>query len=143
MAGMRRGLFGYQAPTEEERKRALEHPGPTWREFFFYDFMKVWLVLGFLIVDVWAVGAFAQPFNPAAMLLSLVALLYGEFLLYRFLWYRPGDSEATRSARRAGFRPTWSRPVAFGRWTPEADRARSGRDPYEGYVRGPDPREFL
>jgi hypothetical protein len=43
---------------------------------------------------------------------------------------------------RGKFRPTWYRPVEYGRWTPEADLVRSGIGIYDR-PEGPDPKEFL
>ena len=69
-----------------------------------------------------------------------MAAIYLELLLYRFLWYRPDPEEGYRAT---AFRPTWLRPVRYGRWTPEAFRAREGKDPFGDVAVGPDPREFL
>ena len=125
----------------EERKQALSDPGPSWREYFYRDFLKVWICLGFFIVDVLIAAYWIQPFDPALLLLSLVPVVYLEFLAYQYLWH-----SGERRARSTGpFRPTWRVPVEFGRWTEQGERIRRGLPPFEGpaTARGPDPGEFL
>ncbi len=123
----------------EEKRRALLEPGPTWREWWFFSASKWYVVLGFLIGDVWAVTVWLDAGSVLGALLTLVGLFYAEYLLYEYLWYRP-DERALR--RRALFRRTWRHPVPFGRWTPEAQLVRSGavesRDD-----EGPDLGEFV
>jgi hypothetical protein len=132
------GRFGFPKIDPEARKKAIEEPGPTWREYFYYSFLKVWIALGLFIVDIWIAAYWLRPINPLGLALSLAAAIYLEFLLYEYLWARPKvDETAARRARR-----TWLRPVIYGRWTPEADRLRQGLPITPGY-RGPDPREFL
>jgi hypothetical protein len=136
-----RGLFGYPKPTAEERELALLDPGPTWREFFLYEFAKVWIALGFLIADTIVVAGFLQPPDYPAAVLALAAAIYLEFIAYQYLWYRPPLGEPRR---RGTFRRSWRRWVEFGRWTPEAEAVRVGRDPYARYPKGgPDPTDFL
>jgi hypothetical protein len=125
---------------EEEKQRALHEPGPTWREWWFHSASKWYILLGFLVVDLWVVAYWVEVGNGVAGLLSVLALLYGEFLLYQFLWFRP-DPEV-RLGRRAPFRPTWWRPVRYGRWTPEGEVARS-RGGAAVEEEGPDVKEFL
>lgn len=109
----------------EEKQRALEHPGPTWHDWWFYSGSKWYVLIGFLILDVWVGGFWVEAGYGALALASVVALLYAEFLLYEYLWHRPALSEGGR--RAPAFRRTWWRPVEFGRWTPEAAaRERSG-----------------
>lgn len=159
--GVQKGPFGLPRIDAETRRRAIEDPGPTWREWFFYDFLKVWVALGFLIVDSWVATVWLDPFDPYGMAASLLVALYLEILAYRYLWYRPG--EAGRSTRyvfvplwstrarggRAGevaerSRRNWFTPRPFGRWTPEADRVRLGLAPFEGESTAPpDAGEFL
>lgn len=134
-----RGLFGFPKPTEEERQRALSDPGPSWREFFFYEFAKVWIALAFLIADSIVVAGFLQPPDYPAAAGALALALYLEFIGYQYLWYRP---KADEGRRNTPFRRTWHRWVEYGRWTPEADRVRAGANPYPDAV-GPDPSEFL
>jgi hypothetical protein len=116
----------------ESRKRAIEDPGPSWREWFYSSFMKTWLVLGFLILDSWAALTWAQPLNVPAMAGSVAAAAYGEFLLWRFLWYNP-DREEDRRNRSA--RARWLHPVRFGRWTPQHQRMKQGLDPFSSRPR--------
>lgn len=124
-----------------DRVAALAEPGASWREYFYYSFAKAWGVLGFAIVDTWIAAIWVQPLQAAPLFFSLAGALYLEFLFFRYLWYRPGPDD---SASTGSFHPTWTRPVRFGRWTPEAERVRRGLsaiDPSE--VTGPDPSEFL
>jgi hypothetical protein len=122
----------------EQKLQALRHPGASWREWFYYDALKWWIGLGFLIVDVWIVGWWIQGAPAYAGLLVLLLAIYLEFLGFRYLWYRPKDQP---TVRRGSFRPTWTRPVEFGRWTPEAKLVREGLL-VPGADEGPSPKEF-
>jgi hypothetical protein len=126
----------------EEKREALRDPGPSWREWFFYDHAKWWVVLGFLIVDSWiATGWIANGSLSLDGALwtggSLVAAVYLELLVYRLLWRRPADITRKR------FRPSWKALVEFGRWTPEAAAVRRGERPAGPVDAGPNPQEFL
>ena len=123
---------------EKERTEALAEPGPSWREWLYFEFLKVWIALAFLIVDSWIAASWLDPFNAVGLFGSLALALYLEFLAYRCLWYRPDPERWQRE-----FRPSWFRPVRVGRWTPEAWRVRAGKEPFPGVATGPDPREFL
>lgn len=125
----------------EERTQALAEPGPTWSQWFFYSFAKVWTILAFLILDVFLLTAFGAPFLPWALFPSLALAVYAEYLLYQYLWHRPG--ERPRSTGEP-FRRTWHHPVAYGRWTIEAERAKIGLPAVPmGEEPHPDPSEFL
>ncbi|HYK94072.1 MAG TPA: hypothetical protein VEY07_08560 [Thermoplasmata archaeon] len=126
----------------EERQKAIEDPGPSWREWFFFSFAKVWTLLAFFIIDVFVFVTFADPFVVWALVPSMALAIYGEYLLYEFLWFRPPLEKISEWRRE--FHPTWFRPVRFGRWTVEGERVRAGgpllppgEEPY------PDPNEFL
>ncbi|MFZ1024408.1 MAG: hypothetical protein WAN87_09760 [Thermoplasmata archaeon] len=123
----------------QEKQAALQEPGPSWHEWFFFSASKMWIGIGMLIVDTWIVVTFTEMGNYVALGLALAAALYADFLLFRYLWYRP-DPHTPSS--RGPFRPTWFRPVQYGRWTPEAERIRMGM-PVAAPDTGPDPREFL
>jgi len=123
---------------EREKKEALANPGLGWREWFLYSGSKVWIALGFFVVDIWIVESWLVPFNGVGLGLSLAAAVYLEFLAYRYLWYR-WDPEAPRGA--GPFRPTLLRPREVGRWTPEAALAKRGEFP-PGSA-GPRREEFL
>jgi len=126
----------------DARKRALADPGPTWRQYFFFSFAKVWTVLGFFVLDSFILLTWAIPFNPVGMVLSLIAAFYAEFLLFEYLWHRP--AEPIRGHQRKEFRRTWFRPVPYGRWTAEADDAKAGRPVPTTLVDDtPNPDEFL
>jgi len=130
--------------SHEEKQAALADPGPTWREWFLYKGAKWYIGIGLFVVDIWEVGAFL-PYDSIRVLEALGLIgptIYAEFLLYRYLWYRPSVDETTVSVHRGGFRRSWYRPVRFGRWTPETAAIRAGtyRPPT---AEGPDPREFL
>ncbi|MGA7923785.1 MAG: hypothetical protein WCA77_07405 [Thermoplasmata archaeon] len=133
------GRMGFPEPTSEERKEAIADPGPSWREYFFYSFLKVWIALGLLILDAFVAGIWFHPINLVGLVASLAAALFLEFLLYRYLWYRPAIE---RSGTR--FKRSILRPVPYGRWTPEAERVHSGLPAQPPRpAAGPDPREFL
>jgi hypothetical protein len=118
----------------EEKRRALEDPGPSWREWALQSAAKWWIGLGLVIVDAWLIVECIDLGNGLLILPVLVLALYSEFLLYRFLWYEPSDVRRNRRFQR-----TWYRPVAYGRWTPEADYVRT----HPGPVNGPNPDDFL
>ncbi len=125
----------------EEKRMALEHPGLSWHDWFLFDGAKWWVGLVDLIVDSWIVAYWYGLGNFLLLGLSLAAALYGEFLLYRFLWYRPRDDE--RPAPRSGpgsLRARLVRPVPCGRWTPEAAGYVSVMRSSDGT---PNPHEFL
>ena len=113
------------------RDHALADPGPTWGEWLIGPFAKVWVLLGFFVVDSWVLVLWAAPFNPAGLAASLVAAAYLEFLLWRYLWYAPDRDD---DLRNLPFRPNWTRLARFGRWTPQASRLRAGQDPYESHT---------
>jgi hypothetical protein len=132
------------ARVREEKRLALLDPGPSWSQWFCFGAAKWYVVLGYLILLTWEIGYLLAPTNaPVDEVLPVVAVtLYGEFLLYRFLWYRPSSLAVSRSTRTGGFHRSWLRPVQYGRWTPEGVNARAGRPPIDP-SQGPDPREFL
>ncbi len=111
------------AAVQEEKRQALEDPGPTWREWFYYSASKWWIGLGLLILDAWLVAFWLENGVYVGIAPSLAVALYAEFLFARVLWYRPSD-DGTGTGR--GFHRSWLRPVPYGRWTPEADRVRAG-----------------
>jgi hypothetical protein len=127
--------------SEEERAAALADPGPTWSEYFYRQFLKWWLGLAYFVLDVvLALALLNLPEGTLFAAVGLVVAVYLEFLLTRYLWYRPDPDKESRHQK---FHPTWLRPTRFGRWTPEAEHARRGEDPFEGRPTGPDPSEFL
>ena len=141
MADVRRTkLFGLPVPDEETRQRALADPGPSWRDWFLFEFARLWVVLGFFVVDIWIL---VYALASGAWILSgvlMVAAFYLQFLGYRALWYRPSDPPLPGTV----FHPKAWRLREFGVWTPEADRLRAGLSPYAEVRpdRG-DPAEFL
>jgi hypothetical protein len=123
----------------EEKRLALQDPGPSWGEWFYYDAAKWWVILGFLIVDAWVVVACFGSAVPLITLPAVVGALYVEFLTYRYLWYVP-DADSPRIRRK--FRPSWVRLVRYGRWTPEAAFAKASPAAADAEA-GPQPDEFL
>ncbi len=131
--------FGIAEVEPETRKAAVETPGPTWGEYFRGSFSKAYLALGFFIADILIILSGLQP--PDVLVVpAFVLAVYLEFLTWRYLWYRP---DPDKESRMGTFEPTIWRPVRFGRWTPEGDRARAGIDPFGNERVGPDPDEFL
>jgi hypothetical protein len=126
-------------PTKAEREAMAALPGLPWREWFYFSFLKVWIGLGFLIVDALIAGEFAEMRDFLGLILGLVVAVYLEFLVYRVLWTRPGPEEE----RFTPYRPTWYRPVRFGRWTPEAWHPEHFARHLPSTASGPDPHEFL
>jgi hypothetical protein len=122
----------------EEKRRALEDPGPPWKEWFLFDGAKWWVGLGFLIADVWIISGGLEVGSLLLALAPLVPATYLQLLAWRYLWYRPHESRL----HRHDFQRTWFRPVEFGRWTPEGAVVRAGGHVISG-PQGPNPREFL
>jgi hypothetical protein len=132
--------FAFEAEVDRvarEKQLARELPDVPWRIWWFHSGSKWYIVTAFLVLDVW-LAALVFGFGSIPLIVGLVAVaVYAEFLLYRYLYYVPEDGER----RRGPFRPTWSRPVQYGRWTAEGETVRAG-----GTVApsdGPDPKEFL
>jgi len=135
----RAAIFAQMDRVYQEKQAALHAPGPTWREWFFFDAMKWWLGLAYFIVDAWIVSAWLEGTAFVIMIVLLIGAVYLEFLLYRYLWYRP--TESGRRTRGA-FHRTWARPVEYGRWTPEGELVRSGQL-VPNADEGPNPKEFV
>ncbi len=112
-----------------EKEAALRDPGPSWKEWFYFDASKWWIGSGLLILDSWLVAFWFEVGSIPGLVLSVAAAIYLEFLLARYLWHRPSDDPALSSG---AFRPTWFRPVRYGRWTPEGFRVRAGLSPETG-----------
>ncbi|MCI4366393.1 MAG: hypothetical protein L3K08_01435 [Thermoplasmata archaeon] len=132
-------------PTPEDRKKLIELPGPSWSEWFYGSFLKVWIALGFLIVDSWIIGYWVEAGQAIGIIPSVAVAVYLEYLGFQALWYRP-RSDVSHSVRTEA-RRRWLYPVEFGRWTPEGRRVRAGLPPYgkgeEPQSKGPDPHEFF
>ncbi|HEY1199293.1 MAG TPA: hypothetical protein VGG32_11440 [Thermoplasmata archaeon] len=121
-----------------EKARALREPGPSWRTWLFQSALRGYYLLGMFIVDVQIVVAWYEVSSVVGLVASLAVAIYLEFLLYRYLWYRPRyDARPIRPFRR-----TWLRPTEYGRWTPEADLVRAGVSIYRT-EEGPNAKEFL
>ncbi len=143
-SGGKRRWFGLPSQSDlppevrEEMELARQDPGPTWRQWFFFSAAKWWLGLAFLVVDVWILVS-ALTYGPLTLLLLVVAV-YAEIFTWQYLWHRPeGRSQSAKGARRMW----WIRPVAVGRWTPEAEEDRVPAPVSGATDHGPDPREFL
>ncbi len=128
-------LDAFPDPDEVEKREALRDPGPSWKEWFLFQGAKAWLGLVFVILDVWVAEIWLSPWQPIGLGLSLAFAVYLEFLVWRFLWYRP------EVYSNSGFHPTPLRPRVVGRWTPEDAALRRGESRVG--VEGPDPSEFL
>jgi hypothetical protein len=120
-----------------EKARALREPGPSWRQWMFQSAFRTYYLLGILIADVQVIVAWYEVGSIVGLILSLVLALYLEFLLYRYLWYRPRETLTERVFHRS-----WLRPVEYGRWTAEADLVRAGIS-IGRTEEGPTPKEFL
>lgn len=132
-------------PTEEERKAAIAHPGPTWTEYFFRSFLPTWTALGFLIVDSIIAGYWLETRVYWPMVPSLAVALYLEYLAYQVLWHHPQAGPSASNRPEGGLRRL-VHPVTFGRWTEPGERVRRGLSPYSGEAvdkNGPDPAEFF
>ena len=128
----------------EEKRLALDDPGPSWREWFLFHGAKWYVALGFLVVLSWEVLYVFPPTNVSALVVApvIVVTLYADVVLWQYLWYRPHGASPSLSTRHAPFRSRLLTPFVCGRWTPEAAELRAGR-PIPSVDGGPDPREFL
>ena len=126
----------------EDREKAIAEAGPSWRQWFFFSFARVWGILAFFIGDVFVIGTFGEPFVAWALFPGLAAALYGEYVLYQYLWHRPALDD--RRGTRGAFHPTWHHPFEVGRWTVEGERVRAGLPAVApGLEPQVDPDEFL
>jgi hypothetical protein len=124
---------------QEEKRLAREAPDIPWRTWWFHSGSKWYVVLGFLIIDIWILSLGFETGLFLVMAALMILAFYGELLLYQYLYYYPPEH---LPGHRTSFRRTWFRPVPYGRWTTEGEVLRAG-----GTVatpeQGPDPREFL
>jgi hypothetical protein len=119
-----------------EKKAALAHPGPSWREWALQSALKWYLGLGFLIADGLLIDTWIVAGLPLG-LLTLAPVVYAEYLAWQYLWYRPEEAGGGPHRHR---RVRWIHPVRHGRWTPEAEKQRKGElIPTDQ----PNPAEFL
>ena len=128
----------------QDQLRALKDPGPSWREWFYFDAMKWWLGLGFLIVNSWIFVGWVTSVGfttagDAGIVASLIGALYLEVLAYRYLWRRPPEHDGGSGP----FRPSWKALREWGRWTPEEEAFRAGKRPRAPADGSPNPHEFL
>jgi len=135
----RQALVEQMDRVRQQKLEALRAPGLGWRDWFYFDALKWWIGLAFFIVDVWIVSWWLEGAPAILGIATLIGGVYLEFLTFRFLWYRPRDDTPRPRGR---FRATWSRPVEFGRWTPEWRLVREGRL-LPGGEEGPSPKEFV
>lgn len=123
---------------EEEKRRALREPGPTWKEWLYFTAFRWWFGILFLIIDSWVAVEFLELGSWPLLVVATVAAVYLEYLVYIYLWRRP------EPGHRIGARPThrWP-PVEVGRWTPEAFAAKATGTRPVVPADTADPREFL
>jgi hypothetical protein len=131
--------FGIADVDTDTRRAAVAEPGPSWSEWARGPLAKAYLALGFFIGDLLLLVTGLQPPDPFVFA-AVLFVIYLESLLWQYLWYRPN---LDRESRSGTFQPTLLRPARYGRWTPEAERARAGVDPFGNERVGPDPDEFL
>jgi hypothetical protein len=157
-----RGWFGLPKIDPEEKEQALQDPGTPWSAWLSSSFAKTYLGLGFVIADgILLASWLGPPPEWGAAVGSLALAVYGEYVLWQYLWYvprafveaptrfrvRPGKlGPVSEPARHDG--SAWVtmahrcvHPFPFGRWTEAAERHRKGLAPVP--LEGPDPREFL
>jgi hypothetical protein len=117
----------FPPPEDEEETKgvALElvprESEPSFKKWALYEGLRPWMLLAFLILDIWLFLTWYSVGLIVAGAVSLVPAAYAEVLLYRYLWYRPDLEE------RGPFRRTWLRLVRAGRWTPEGELLRAGK----------------
>ena len=126
-----------ESKVDEEKRRALEEPGASWKEWLYFTAFKWWFAIVFLIIDSWIVTIFLEARSWIPLAVATVVAVYLELLLYSYLWRRPDPHRAEPGRRRGGSSQR------FGRWTPEAFRQRAAQAAGTGGEAAPDPREFL
>jgi hypothetical protein len=124
----------------EQRKKALQEPGPSWREYAQRELLRWWFGLAVLIFDGWIIAAFLLPLDLPLMLSLLALATYLELLGWRLLWYEPHPETPWRSSF---LHSRWFYPVAFGRWSKAAENARAGRPVAPGEPAEHGAEEFL
>jgi len=122
---------------QEQKRRALAEPGPSWKEWLYFTAFRWWMGILFLIVDSWIVATFLVIRAWLPLAAATATAIYLEILIYGYFWHRP-DPDRPRPEGR--FR--WP-PYQVGRWTPEGFRIRSGQAQLPVGEKSPDPREFL
>ena len=133
-------------PNDEERSKALADPGPPWSEWFYGEFLKIWIALGFFVLDaVLIVGPLLEAGLYVPILPALLVALYLEYLAFQYLWHEPREHYSGSTRAEAGLQ-RWVHPVTFGRWTRPGRRVRQGLSPYADVSMEPgipDASEFL
>ncbi len=80
-----RGPFGLPKVHEEERRRALEDPGVSWKDWLSSSFAKTYLGLAFFIADGLLIASwFGPPANYPAMIGTTALALYLEYLAWQY-----------------------------------------------------------
>lgn len=120
---------------EEEKRRALLDPGPTWKEWMYFTAFRWWMAVLFLIVDSWIVATFLVVHDWLPLAGATATAIYLEILIYGYFWHRPDPEKPSYTRRFRGL------PYQVGRWTPEGVRLRAGQAALPESA--PDPREFL
>ncbi len=145
------GQFSLPAPSEKERSEALANPGPSWRDWVYGSMLKVYIPLGFVIVDVWIVGTWLEDRLPLGndltvlgIALSLAPALYLEYAAFLYFWASAKDDPSHSIRETEGF--SLLHPFRVGRWTEAGRRLRRGLPPRPGAPpepAGPNPEEFF
>lgn len=127
--------------TPEERQKAIDAPGPSWKEWAYETGLKPWYGLLLLILDTFVIGTFLEGPSLAwkwAAVVAIVPLGYADYVAWAFLWAKlPTDPTLRRD-----FHPTWKHPFAVGRLRPDYGPWKSGalRPKDDGEI---PPEEFL
>ncbi len=116
-------------PNPPVRRRSLieAESDVGWKTWVLRSGLQPWFLLLFLTIDVWVAIVWVRAgltllLLVAGAILALIPVLFLEFLLYRYLWFRPHPEDPRP------FRRTVIRPVPAGIWTPEGERLRAGLD---------------
>ena len=153
-SGVTQGPFGFPKLEDEERRRAIEDPGPSWKEWFFSSFAKVYLGLAWFVLDAILAATWLEAGLWVGAAGSVPAAAFLEYLAYQYLWFEPNPSRSVRSPGSRRPAPSeerpWARrvhrlvrPFPYGRWSHAAARARRGLPAVPDVDAGPDPGEFL
>jgi hypothetical protein len=124
----------------DERQKALEEPGPSWKEWALTSGLKGYVVFGLLLLDALLLVSFEEAPGDWkwGALAVLPFLLYANFLILAYLWAKPPDPHGPRKK----FAPSLRHPFLVGRWHPDRAKALSRERSFgaEGDVH---PEEFV
>jgi hypothetical protein len=139
----RKNILLPERVTGEERKRALEEPGPSWKEWAYATGLKPYVALGLLVLDgllLASIEEAPQLWVRWSALVALPFLIYANYYLYAYLWASPPETPELRKARA---KPSVRHPFYVGRWHPRRAKALEEQKAFLDHGAQVAPEEFL